>query len=129
MTVMLRHSLKLSALALTLALAACSTPPPPPPPAPPAPPPPPSVSLSPRLIEQAAAYADYVVKAQAISPGFTDSNLARPKGTKAYGLVPFEIDAELLGTMHGKHERLPISELRRGLEVLFRAVLEVSARP
>lgn len=73
MTVMLRHSLKLSALALTLALAACSTPPPPPPPAPPAPPPPPSVSLSPRLIEQAAAYADYVVKAQAISPGFTDA--------------------------------------------------------
>jgi hypothetical protein len=73
MTVMLRHSLKLSALVLTLALAACSTPPPPPPPAPPAPPPPPAVSLSPRLIEQAAAYADYVVKAQAISPMFTDA--------------------------------------------------------
>ena len=72
---------------------------------------------------------DDVVVGPAISPGFTDSNLARPKGTKAYGLVPFEIDAELLGTMHGKHERLPIKELTRGLEVLYRAVLEVSARP
>ncbi|MBL8912701.1 MAG: M20/M25/M40 family metallo-hydrolase [Archangium sp.] len=70
-----------------------------------------------------------IVVGPAISPGFTDSNLARPKGTKAYGLVPFEIDAELLGTMHGKHERLPIKELTRGLEVLYRSVLEVSAQP
>ncbi len=73
MTVLTRQSLKISALVLTLALAACSTPPPPPPPAPPPPPPPPAVSLSPRLIEQAGAYADYVAKAQAITPGFTDA--------------------------------------------------------
>jgi acetylornithine deacetylase/succinyl-diaminopimelate desuccinylase-like protein len=70
-----------------------------------------------------------VVVGPAISPGFTDSNLARPKGTKAFGLVPFEIDAELLGTMHGKHERVPIAELERGLEVLFRAVVEAAAAP
>jgi acetylornithine deacetylase/succinyl-diaminopimelate desuccinylase-like protein len=70
-----------------------------------------------------------VVVGPAISPGFTDSNIARPKGTKAYGLVPFEIDAELLATMHGKHERLPITELTHGLEVLFRAVVEAAAAP
>jgi hypothetical protein len=74
MTVLARHSLKISTLVLTLALAACSTPPPPPPPAPPPPPPPPSVSLSPRLIEDAASYADYVAKAQAVSPNFTDAS-------------------------------------------------------
>ncbi|MFT3711391.1 MAG: M20/M25/M40 family metallo-hydrolase [Archangium sp.] len=67
-----------------------------------------------------------VVVGPAISPGFTDSNIARPKGTRAYGLVPFEIDAELLGTMHGKQERVPIEQLNRGLEVLFRSVVEAA---
>jgi len=69
------------------------------------------------------------VAAPAISPGFTDSNLARPKGAKAYGIVPFEIDAELLGTMHGKNERVPVAQVRRGLEVLFRSVVDAAARP
>jgi acetylornithine deacetylase/succinyl-diaminopimelate desuccinylase-like protein len=81
------------------------------------------------LVRNLSRGRDDVVVGPAISPGFTDSNLARPKGTKAYGLVPFEIDAELLGTMHGKHERVPIAQLKRGLEVLFRAVVEASARP
>ncbi len=70
-----------------------------------------------------------IVVGPALSPGFTDSNLARPMGVKAYGLVPFEIDGELLGTMHGKNERLPVAQLTHGLEVLFRAVLDVSAAP
>jgi acetylornithine deacetylase/succinyl-diaminopimelate desuccinylase-like protein len=70
-----------------------------------------------------------IVVGPALSPGFTDSNFARPLGTKAYGLVPFEVDAELLGTMHGKNERLPVAQLTHGLEVLFRAVLDVSAAP
>jgi acetylornithine deacetylase/succinyl-diaminopimelate desuccinylase-like protein len=70
-----------------------------------------------------------IVVGPALSPGFTDSNLARPMGVKAYGLVPFEIDGELLGTMHGKNERLPVAQLKHGLEVLFRAVLDVSAAP
>ena len=63
----------------------------------------------------------------AISPGFTDSNIARPKGTKAYGLVPFEIDAELLGTMHGKNERVPVTQVKRGFELLFRSVVDAAA--
>jgi hypothetical protein len=88
MTVLARHSLKISALVLTLALAACSTPPPPPPPAPPPPPPPPSVSLSPRLIEQAAAYADYVAKVQAVSPAFTDAAQVSSALTAAQAYEP-----------------------------------------
>lgn len=68
-----------------------------------------------------------VVAGPAISPGFTDSNLARPKGTKAYGLVPFEIDAELLGTMHGKNERVPVVQVKRGFELLFRSVVDAAA--
>ncbi|MFO0598186.1 MAG: M20/M25/M40 family metallo-hydrolase [Myxococcaceae bacterium] len=70
-----------------------------------------------------------VVVGPALSPGFTDSNLARPKGVKAYGLVPFEINSELLGTMHGKEERVPVKEVKRGLEVLFRSVVDAAGKP
>ena len=70
-----------------------------------------------------------VVAGPAISPGFTDSNLARPKGAKAYGLVPFEIDEELLRTMHGKNERVPVAQVKRGFELLFRSVVDAAGRP
>lgn len=64
-----------------------------------------------------------------LSPGYTDSLLARPKGTRAYGMVPFEVSQEELGTMHGKNERVSKQNVRKGLEVLFRAVVDVSAAP
>lgn len=81
------------------------------------------------LVRRLTEGRDDAVVGPAISPGFTDSNIARPKGTKAYGMVPFEIDAELLGTMHGKNERLPVAQLKRGLEVLFRAVVDAAGQP
>jgi hypothetical protein len=60
-------SRQLAALAVVGALlAGCAQAPPPPPP----PPPVPSVSLSPKLIEQASAYRDYVTHTAAISPAF-----------------------------------------------------------
>ncbi len=88
-----RRSLSASALALAFLLAACSTPPPPPPPAPPPPPPPPppSVSLSPRVIEQAAAFADYMNKAGSISPLFTDAASVSAALTLAEAFEPAQL--------------------------------------
>ena len=63
-----------------------------------------------------------------LAPGYTDSMLARPLGTRAYGFIPFDITPEELGTMHGKNERVSVANLRRGTEVLFRGVVEVVAR-
>jgi acetylornithine deacetylase/succinyl-diaminopimelate desuccinylase-like protein len=68
-----------------------------------------------------------VVAGPALSPGFTDSILARPRGTHAYGLVPFEITLEELKTYHGNNERVSLTNLKRGLEILFRAVVEAAA--
>jgi hypothetical protein len=56
-------------LACVLVLAAWRSPPPPPPPPPP--PQPAPFNLAPGIIEQAAAYADYMAKAGAINPNFT----------------------------------------------------------
>ena len=63
-----------------------------------------------------------------VSTGFTDSIYARPMGTKAYGFVPFELEGRELATMHGRNERVSKENLRRGLEVLFRAVVDAAAR-
>jgi acetylornithine deacetylase/succinyl-diaminopimelate desuccinylase-like protein len=81
------------------------------------------------LVRQLTAGRTDAVAGPAISPGFTDSNLARPKGAKAYGLVPFEVNEELLRTMHGKHERVPVAQVKKGLELLFRAVLDAAGKP
>jgi acetylornithine deacetylase/succinyl-diaminopimelate desuccinylase-like protein len=62
-----------------------------------------------------------------VSPGFTDSILARPLGTHAYGFVPFEVDADHLATMHGPNERVPTDEVARGVRTLFEVAIDVAA--
>ncbi|MDO8380906.1 hypothetical protein [Phenylobacterium sp.] len=69
MTSALRVSGTLAALAFAALLSACSQPAPPPPA-----PPPPAVSLSPKLIEQAAAYRYYMSHVSAITPDFADGD-------------------------------------------------------
>lgn len=62
-----------------------------------------------------------------ISVGFTDSILLRPLGVRAYGFVPFVLTEAELRTMHGDGEHVSIENLRRGLRVLWQAVMDVSA--
>ncbi|MDP6933321.1 MAG: M20/M25/M40 family metallo-hydrolase [Myxococcota bacterium] len=63
----------------------------------------------------------------ALSPGFTDSIYLRQVGVRAYGLVPFMLDAQALGSMHGDDEWVSIDNLESGVRVLFGAVLDVAA--
>jgi acetylornithine deacetylase/succinyl-diaminopimelate desuccinylase-like protein len=62
-----------------------------------------------------------------LSPGFTDSIFFRKRGVKAYGLIPFEVTKEEAATMHGRNERVSVANVRDGLKVLYRAVVDVSA--
>lgn len=62
-----------------------------------------------------------------VSVGFTDSIVFRPLGVRAYGIEPFSVSGDELATMHGHGERVSIDNLRRGLRVLFGAVVDVSA--
>lgn len=81
------------------------------------------------LARHAVEGRDDAVAGPTVSPGYTDSILARKKGTRAYGFAPFEITAEELATMHGKDERVSVANLRRGVEVLYKAVVDVAAAP
>lgn len=69
MTSAIRVTGTLAAIAFAALLSACSSPAPAPPP-----PPPPAVSLSPKLIEQAAAYRYYMAHVSAITPDFADGD-------------------------------------------------------
>ncbi len=64
-----------------------------------------------------------------ISVGFTDSILLRPLGVHAYGLEPFAVTREEAATMHGNDERISTANITRGLQVLYRTVLDVAADP
>lgn len=81
------------------------------------------------LARHAVAGRDDAIAGPVISPGFTDSILARGKGARAYGFVPFEVTPEELATMHGRDERVSVKNVHRGVEVLFRAVVDVVAAP
>lgn len=93
-----------AAIALSALVAACGSAPPPAPPAPPPPAPAPvipQVSLSPKVVEQAAAYRAYVARASAISGSFANGDdvaqslktgesyepAALQRGAIAYGAV------------------------------------------
>jgi acetylornithine deacetylase/succinyl-diaminopimelate desuccinylase-like protein len=67
------------------------------------------------------------VAGPALSVGFTDSIYARAKGVRAYGFVPFEVAKTEAETMHGADERVSGGNVRRGLSILYRVVLETAA--
>jgi acetylornithine deacetylase/succinyl-diaminopimelate desuccinylase-like protein len=58
-----------------------------------------------------------------VSPGFTDSRFWRRAGASCLGLLPALIPGDVLATIHGDDERIPIEEFERGLSIT-RAVVE-----
>jgi len=63
-----------------------------------------------------------------LSPGFTDSHAYRRFGAQAYGFTPVMLTSEELSTIHGHDERLSVTNLGRGTEILFEAVRRLSMR-
>jgi len=81
------------------------------------------------LTHHAAGGRDDAVAGPIVSVGFTDSIYFRERGTRAYGLIPFEITTEELATMHGHCERVSTDNVREGLRILYSTVVDVSALP
>ncbi|HKX12917.1 MAG TPA: M20/M25/M40 family metallo-hydrolase [bacterium] len=76
--------------------------------------------------EQAIRQADHqALVLPFISPGATDSRFFREKGIVAYGLIPLLLKPEDLAGLHGKDERIPVDELKRGEKILNGVVSEL----
>ena len=69
----------------------------------------------------AEIYPDVLVLPN-ISVGFTDSRCFRRLGIHCYGLIPLLIDLEVIRTIHGHDERLPIEDLDKGIKIIFNMI-------
>ncbi|MDJ0864802.1 MAG: M20/M25/M40 family metallo-hydrolase [Myxococcota bacterium] len=57
--------------------------------------------------------------------GGTDSKYFRARGVPAYGYLPALSNEELLDSIHGLDERVPVRELERALRVTFRTLVRL----
>ena len=53
-------------------------------------------------------------------PATTDNNFFRQQNIPVLGLVPANLDVDLIGTVHNYNERIPAEALGKGTEVYFR---------
>jgi len=58
----------------------------------------------------------------------TDAAPWRSRGIPVYGIYPYPIDAEDLKRMHGNDERVPISSLESGVELIYKTLVDVAAK-
>ena len=59
-------------------------------------------------------------------PYGTDSNAFRPKGVKSYGIFPAILSADIVASMHGDAERVPIAAVDDAAQVFFEAVRDAA---
>jgi acetylornithine deacetylase/succinyl-diaminopimelate desuccinylase-like protein len=83
------------------------------------------------LYRALARYAQEVWSAPVTSYLFqagTDARAWRSRGVPVYGIYPYPISAEDLTRMHGNDERVPVSSLEQGTQVIYKTLLEVAAK-
>jgi acetylornithine deacetylase/succinyl-diaminopimelate desuccinylase-like protein len=61
-----------------------------------------------------------------VVPWFTDSHWFRKLNITCYGFEPFEIKPELLASMHGIDERIPLSVYSTGLRRFYKILADVA---
>jgi acetylornithine deacetylase/succinyl-diaminopimelate desuccinylase-like protein len=72
-------------------------------------------------------HPDAIVTPMLIPYG-TDSNAFRPKGVNSYGIFPAILSAEIVGSMHGDAERVPLDGIGEAAQVFFEALRDTLAR-
>jgi len=61
-------------------------------------------------------------------PYGTDSNAFRAKGAKSYGVFPAVLSAEIVASMHGDAERVPVSGLGPAVQIFYEALAQVAGK-
>jgi acetylornithine deacetylase/succinyl-diaminopimelate desuccinylase-like protein len=67
-----------------------------------------------------------IVAVPYLSTGATESSHLRRCGVQTFGLLPFPLDAEDEGRMHGHDERVPLRSLLFGTEVVYRTLRAIA---
>jgi acetylornithine deacetylase/succinyl-diaminopimelate desuccinylase-like protein len=58
----------------------------------------------------------------------TDAGAWRNKGVPVYGIYPYPIDADELTRMHGNDEKVSITSLRQGTDMIFKTLVDVAGK-
>ena len=74
------------------------------------------------LAEASRAVDPRCVPVPTISPGMTDVRYFRARGASGYGWVPMVLTRELLATIHGHDERVPVADFHRAVDVVTELV-------
>lgn len=81
-----------------------------------------------RAIERVAARVEPGVPVvPTILTGWTESSLMRPLGIASYGFEPYAVTKEENRRVHGDDERISLTNVRRGFEILYEIVTRTVA--
>ncbi len=72
-------------------------------------------------------HPDAIVTPMLIPYG-TDSNAYRPKGVKSYGFFPAILPADVVASMHGDGEHMPLAGIQEAAQVFFEALRDTLAK-
>lgn len=75
-----------------------------------------------------AAMPEAPVVVPSLTAGMTDLRFFRQRGAAAYGWVPLVLDRDLLSTIHGHDERVPVEAFERGVQVMTDVVTAMAGR-
>ncbi len=63
-----------------------------------------------------------------LTSGGTDCKHFRPHGIICYGHIPFELDDDEAGRIHGVDERVSLDNFARGLRILMRTIIDLCVK-
>lgn len=66
--------------------------------------------------------------APVLNSGYTESQMYRPLGITCYGFAPVLVTPEIEATEHAPEERIPVEQVRRGVEMLYQIVTKAAAQ-
>ena len=79
------------------------------------------------VLQQASTQIDpNTIPTVGLSPGISDLRFFRARGAVGYGWSPLVLTPDLLGTIHGHDERIPVAEFERAVTVMSDVVRRAS---
>ena len=63
-----------------------------------------------------------------IVPFGSDANSFRPLGVKSYGFTPAILPAEVVASMHGDAEFVPVDAIGPAIQILYDALVETASK-